>query len=265
MPYIGGKSQSGVYQRIINLIPPHSVYIEPFLGSGAILRLKKPAPLSYGVDRALSKMTLLEGLVTTEGCGMEFLERFDFRGGEFVYADPPYLLSTRGGRRHYQHEMTEADHVRLLGILTSLPCPVMLSGYPSALYDDALTGWHREEFRVMTRGHTWATEVLWFNYEPPASLHDFSFVGTDYRERLRIKRKRARWAARLNRMPSLERAALFSALVDAMEREGADPSVISGAASCDPGRNVTSGVDRSCRRSTSETALQDLSGRPRRK
>jgi site-specific DNA-adenine methylase len=46
MPYIGGKSQAGVYQRIINLIPPHRVYVEPFLGGGAILRLKSPAEVS---------------------------------------------------------------------------------------------------------------------------------------------------------------------------------------------------------------------------
>lgn len=48
MPYLGGKSQAGTYQRIINLIPPHDVYIEPFLGGGAIARLKRPARLERG-------------------------------------------------------------------------------------------------------------------------------------------------------------------------------------------------------------------------
>ena len=32
MTYPGGKSSAGVYQKIINLMPPHEVYIEPFLG-----------------------------------------------------------------------------------------------------------------------------------------------------------------------------------------------------------------------------------------
>lgn len=220
MPYIGGKSQSGVYQRIINLIPPHGVYIEPFLGSGAILRLKKPAPvISYGVDRATPNPALRDLAHVIQGCGIEFLENYPWQGNEFVYCDPPYVLSTRGGREYYEHEMTDADHARLLAVLKSLPCPVLLSGYPSPLYEAALTGWEREEFEVMTRGHTWATEVLWFNYPRPAALHDVSFVGTNYRDRLRIKRKKARWAARLKRMPALERAALFSALVDAMDSE----------------------------------------------
>ncbi len=50
MAYPGGKNAPGVYQSIINLMPPHEVYIEPFLGSGAILRLKRPAAVSLGVD-----------------------------------------------------------------------------------------------------------------------------------------------------------------------------------------------------------------------
>src|SRR5579883_1311551 len=51
MPYPGGKNGAGVYQQIINRMPPHSVYIEPFLGGGAIMRLKRPAALNIGIDR----------------------------------------------------------------------------------------------------------------------------------------------------------------------------------------------------------------------
>ena len=39
--YPGGKSGSGVYQQLINLMPPHKIYIEAFLGGGAIM------PVSY--------------------------------------------------------------------------------------------------------------------------------------------------------------------------------------------------------------------------
>ncbi len=48
--YPGGKGGSGVYQQIINLIPPHDVYIETHLGAGSILRHKRPAPLNIGID-----------------------------------------------------------------------------------------------------------------------------------------------------------------------------------------------------------------------
>src|SRR5271154_4598059 len=50
MGYPGGKNGAGVYQTIINLIPPHAVYIEPFLGGGAVMRLKRPAAVNVGLD-----------------------------------------------------------------------------------------------------------------------------------------------------------------------------------------------------------------------
>ena len=48
--YPGGKGASGVHQNIINLIPPHDVYIETHLGGGSILRRKRPAPINIGID-----------------------------------------------------------------------------------------------------------------------------------------------------------------------------------------------------------------------
>lgn len=48
--YPGGKAGSGIYQRIINQIPPHEIYVEPFLGGGAIMYHKRRALLDVGVD-----------------------------------------------------------------------------------------------------------------------------------------------------------------------------------------------------------------------
>ena len=49
--YFGGKGASGTYQTIINEIPPHDNYIEPFLGAGNILRRKLPAKsINKGLD-----------------------------------------------------------------------------------------------------------------------------------------------------------------------------------------------------------------------
>jgi len=49
-----------------------------------------------------------------------------------VYSDPPYLHATRSSGRRYRFDYAEADHVELLTLLTSLPCQVIVSGYPSA-------------------------------------------------------------------------------------------------------------------------------------
>ena len=43
---------------------------------------------------------------------------------------------------------------------------MILSGYASDLYDDALQGWHRKEFKSYNQNKERRTEVLWCNFEP---------------------------------------------------------------------------------------------------
>jgi hypothetical protein len=148
-----------------------------------------------------------------QGDGMEFLRRYPFTGRELVYADPPYLLSARSDctRDIYHHEMTDHQHRDLLKLLRGLRCMVMISGYASHLYDSFLEGWHVTTFQAMTRRGP-ATEWLWCNFAPPVELHDYRYLGKDYREREKIRRQKQRWVARLERMPALQRQALLSAI-----------------------------------------------------
>ncbi|AXV09853.1 Methyltransferase (plasmid) [Euzebya pacifica] len=46
--YFGGKSR--LADRIVALLPPHRVYLEPYLGSGAVLFAKGPAPVEIVND-----------------------------------------------------------------------------------------------------------------------------------------------------------------------------------------------------------------------
>lgn len=46
--YPGGKG--GVFQRLINLMPSHEVYIESHLGGGAVMRNKRPAERNMGIE-----------------------------------------------------------------------------------------------------------------------------------------------------------------------------------------------------------------------
>jgi DNA adenine methylase len=84
--------------------------------------------------------------------------------GTLHYVDPPYVHATRSDATHaYAHEMTDADHRDLLSVLSGLAGMVILSGYPSPLYDDALPGWSRLTRRSLDNGATWRTECLWLN------------------------------------------------------------------------------------------------------
>lgn len=229
MPYIGGKSQAGVYQRIISLIPPHRVYVEPFAGGFAIGRIKKPSEMTVAIDKDRRAIEAISGEVCRFcECGIAWLETRVWRGDEFTYCDPPYVLKSRGGRKYYRYEMSDDEHKRLLWALRSMTAQgvkVMLSGYPSDLYAEngfgtdplfLLPGWSVETFQVMTRGHKWRTECLWYNYPRPTDLHDASHVGANRRERWNLERRRRTWRARFEKLSPLHRATLFSALVDVM-------------------------------------------------
>lgn len=57
-----------------------------------------------------------------------------------IYADPPYLPSTRT-QRMYGQEMTETEHIEMLQLLAKHPGPVVLSGYENDLYNSYLADW----------------------------------------------------------------------------------------------------------------------------
>jgi len=52
MTYPGGKGAAGVYQTLINLIPPHGTYVAAFCGLDAIARHKKACRRTVLIDKA---------------------------------------------------------------------------------------------------------------------------------------------------------------------------------------------------------------------
>lgn len=86
-----------------------------------------------------------------------------------VYADPPYVLSTRG-EKQYAHEMDDADHLALLDALDAHPGPALLSGYASDLYGGRLAGWARLSRPALAEGGRPREEVLWVNPAAAAAL-----------------------------------------------------------------------------------------------
>lgn len=102
-----------------------------------------------------------------------------------LYCDPPYLGSQRGkeGHARYGAEMhTPADHEELADALNLCAAAVVVSGYPSPLYDRIYAGWSRAELPG-SRGHGKAratTEVLWSNRpltRPPTLWDDEHTTG----------------------------------------------------------------------------------------
>lgn len=95
-----------------------------------------------------------------------------------VYVDPPYLADTRAARKDrggrtadYRFDMGgEADHRRLAEVLHATAATVLLSGYPSTLYEDLYRHWHQVTIDVTAHSSNAATstrsgrtEIIWSN------------------------------------------------------------------------------------------------------
>lgn len=85
------------------------------------------------------------------------------------YLDPPYLHDTRVTTSDYEHEMTVEEHRQLLELIHHLQGKVMLSGYPSELYDRLLADWNRVSITIDNKASSAArkpvkTECIWMNF-----------------------------------------------------------------------------------------------------
>ena len=224
--YFGSKNGSGVYQQIINQIRPHDVYMELFAGSGAIVQYKKPAAetIISDIDEKvynawLSSTIDIPNCTVLHGCAIDLLSSFVFLPDVkyCIYLDPPYPLgSRRSDREVYRHEMTDQQHYDLLTVVRSLPAnvDVLISTYENEIYSEVLHDWRVHSFKAQTRRGP-ATELLYMNYENETGiLHQYDFLGTDYIDRQRIKRKIDREIQKLLNLPATERNAIVSAVLD---------------------------------------------------
>lgn len=80
-----------------------------------------------------------------------------------IYADPPYVLSTRS-RKMYRHEMSDQDHIELLETLIQHTGYIMLSGYDNEIYNTYLSGWRKDQIPARAEGGLKRIETLWMNY-----------------------------------------------------------------------------------------------------
>ena len=102
---------------------------------------------------------------------IEVIRRFN-NSKCFIYCDPPYLLSTRHGKQ-YNVEMSNREHEELLHALLVNKSKIMISGYESDLYNDALKGWRKKTGYSLTQSLRKAKEVIWMNYDCEKQLSIF--------------------------------------------------------------------------------------------
>lgn len=216
--YDGGKNGDGVYQRIINLIPPHKIWIEAFAGSAAITRKIRPAAQSFVVEAeplqaGKLKVELRDRAVVYNADFFDVVHRcLQGPGHSFIFFDPPYLKSTRVDKRNlYKFEWNEDNHKEFLWWVKNRNELIMVTHPICELYLSALDHWNRIEYEYRTRVGMFK-DCIWINYAVPERLHDYSYAGSDRIQRQRIDRKIRREIAKLATLPGIERNAIISAI-----------------------------------------------------
>jgi DNA adenine methylase len=121
-------------------------------------------------ERVMAAALRLRHVAIDNRPALHILELARRRGDEtLIYADPPYLGRMLAGGataeqfRLYSNEMTLTEHAQLLDALDLHPGPVVLSGYPSALYEERLVRWSSVLRTTRNQVNDQRTEVLWLN------------------------------------------------------------------------------------------------------
>jgi len=106
----------------------------------------------------------LRGVQIENKPAIEVIERYNNKN-VLIYADPPYVLSTRNGKQ-YKCEMDDNDQYKLTEVLLAHKGPVIISGYENEIYNQKLAKWHKEETVSYSQVCSKKKEVLWMNFEP---------------------------------------------------------------------------------------------------
>jgi DNA adenine methylase len=96
------------------------------------------------------------------------IRRFDHKEG-LIYCDPPYVQETRASPNVYNAEMNDDEHRRLAAVLHGCQSKVVLSGYPSPLYEALYADWKHFDFDIANHASggkqkARETERLWMNF-----------------------------------------------------------------------------------------------------
>lgn len=213
--YNGGKNGNGTYQTIINQIPKHNIYVEPFAGSAAIFCHKLPAVNSILCDKSRKQCEILKSKLSPSpiilNCdtvkSIKFIVTLcnllhSCGHTVFMYLDPPYPFKSRSYQLPiYKHEMSDADHIALLNGIVSANFNIAISTYQNAMYAAKLTNWRLVRYQSIVRGGT-RTELLYMNYPKPSELHDYQYIGNTFRQRETFNRYRKNYINKFNRFPA---------------------------------------------------------------
>jgi DNA adenine methylase len=110
----------------------------------------------------------LQNVYIINRSAIEILKVFDNENA-LAYIDPPYLPETRESPNVYDFEMSIEKHMELADVLNAFKGKVLISGYPSRLYNRLYKDWKCESKKIANHSSqqkikATKTELLWRNF-----------------------------------------------------------------------------------------------------
>lgn len=210
--YIGNKGGQGIKEQLINHFPSCHRYFSLFFGKGGFEKCNLTKGITWiCAEKDVSLHDNAYDVARTvfndyDSC----LDSFEFSTNDFVFADPPYMFSTRRSRKkYYKHEFNDDDHIKFLTRVHSLKCMCMITHPENDLYNEFLESWFKIPMRYQTRGGMFE-DCIYLNYNSCSiELYNYSCIGSNFIERQQIKRKRANFIKKFEALSFHEQRAIM--------------------------------------------------------
>lgn len=192
--YVGNKDFSNVIHFLINRLPKSNNYYSLFFGSGGLEQsdyTREAFFVCAEKDPDCKDYLFSSTAIIKYNCYKKLIEDNVFTAEDFIFADPPYIFSTRNsGSKYYKFEFDSRSHIEFLNYMISLNCKIMITHPECDLYNENLKGWSKEPFEYRGR-NSWIKDCVYTNYnQSDIELLNFDALGEDFTDRQRIKRQR---------------------------------------------------------------------------
>lgn len=104
----------------------------------------------------------LKGVIIENIDALDLMRQHDSRDTLF-YLDPPYVSSSRDLAQDYRHEMNDAQHEAMAGVVHELKGMCIVSGYKTALYKKLFAAWRCVTTQAYADGGSSRQECLWLS------------------------------------------------------------------------------------------------------
>lgn len=212
---MGNKGGQGIKEPLLNCVPIANRYFSLFYGQGGFENLPDFKNIKWSCSekcQGLQSFSTMQASIV-ENDYKSLIDKNNCTSDDFVFADPPYMLSTRrSGKRYYKHEFSTENHIEFLSYASGSPAMWLITHPPCALYNRLLQSWLKIPMGYQTR-NGYFEDCIWLNFNPKlVELVTYKYLGNNFIERQQIKRKRANLVKKFKALTFHEQQAILQEL-----------------------------------------------------